>query len=283
MPDRQGRATGFLDKPGRMPTMSGCSQTALRTGGRSMEANPPLPQYAPISQKKIFSRLLQAWWKDRGQFSRRKIARDCPICGYHGTFISVGRPSRWDVRCPNCGSRERHRLMQLYMNDHGIDLSDKKVLQFGPEKWLMEKLKDNPLFEPADLYAKIARYRLDITKIDRPDNYFDVIIAHHVLEHIDDDRQAMRELFRVLKPGGIGFLSVPINLSREETYENPAITNPDERFVHFGGTDHKRFYGRDFAKRLEEAGFSVESYRRTPEEEVKWSLLRDECIYIVRK
>lgn len=242
-----------------------------------------MPEHQPINKRRILSRLLQGWWKDRGQFSRRKIARDCPVCGYHGIFLSVGRPSRWDTRCPNCGSRERHRLMQLYMTEHGIDLSTKKVLQFGPEKWLMQKLKGNPGYEPADLYSPIARYRLDITKIDRPDNFFDAVIANHVFEHIDDDAKAMREMFRVLKPGGIGFFSVPINLSREETYENAAITDPDERFVHFGGTDHKRFYGRDFQRKLEAAGFKVEAYRRAPEEEVKWGLLRDECIYIGRK
>ena len=234
-------------------------------------------------QRKVMSRMVQAWWKDRAQFSRRKIPRECPICLYHGTFISVGRPSRWDTRCPRCGSRERHRLMQLYMNEHGISLGDKKILHFGPEKWLMERMSDNPGYEPADLYAKIARFRLDITAIDRPDNFFDVVIAHHVLEHVDEDRKAMRELYRVLRPGGIGFFSVPINLSRDETYENPAITDPDERFVHFGGTDHRRFYGRDFADRLREAGFEVETYRRAPDEEVRFGLLRDECIYIARK
>ena len=63
-----------------------------------------MPQNTEIDSRKIFSRMLQGWWKDRAQFSRKKIARDCPICGYHGTFLSVGRPSRWDTRCPNCGS-----------------------------------------------------------------------------------------------------------------------------------------------------------------------------------
>lgn len=243
----------------------------------------PLPQHAEIDKRKMFGRLLQGWWKDRAQFSRKKIARDCPICGYHGTFLSVGRPSRWDARCPNCGSRERHRLIQLWLNDHGVDLGDKSILQFGPEKWLMWAMKNNPKYEPADLYSPIAKFRLDITKIDRPDNFFGVVIANHVFEHVDEDAKAMREMFRVLKPGGIGFFSVPINLSREETYENPAITNPDERMVHFGGTDHRRYYGRDFKTKLEAAGFNVEEYRRAPHEEVKWGLLRDECIYVARK
>lgn len=238
---------------------------------------------AKIDKRKIYSRLLQAWWKDRGQFSRKKIARDCPICGYHGIFVSVGRPSRWDTRCPNCSSRERHRLIQLYLNDHNIDLTKKSILQFGPEKWLMRAMKNNPAYEPADLYSPIAKYRLDITKIERPDNFFDVVIANHVFEHVDEDALAMREMYRVLKPGGIGFFSVPINLSRAETYENRSITDPDLRFAHFGGTDHKRFYGRDFGKKLEDAGFRVEAYRRAPEEEVKWGLLRDECIFIGHK
>ncbi|RZI37784.1 class I SAM-dependent methyltransferase, partial [Herbaspirillum sp. HC18] len=128
--------------------------------------------------------------------------------------------------------------------------------------------------EPADLYSPIAKFRLDITKIDRPDNSFDVVIANHVFEHVDDDALAMREMFRVLKSGGYGFFSVPINLSREQTYENRAVTTPDERFVHFGGTDHRRYYGRDFKSKLENAGFTVEVYRRPQEDEVKWGLLR---------
>lgn len=242
-----------------------------------------MAQNTEIDRRKIFSRMLQGWWKDRAQFSRKKIARDCPICGFHGTFLSVGRPSRWDTRCPNCGSRERHRLIQLWLNDNGVDLSDKSILQFGPEKWLMRAMKNNSKYEPADLYSPIAKFRLDITKIDRPDNHFDVVIANHVFEHVDEDAQAMAEMFRVLKPGGIGFFSVPINLSRDETYENPAITDPDLRMVHFGGTDHRRFYGRDFKAKLEAVGFKVEEYRRAPEEEAKWGLLRDECIHVCRK
>ena len=251
---------------------------------RPQQRTDSLTPETKIDRRKVISRMIQGWWKDRGQFSRKKIKRDCPVCGYHGIFLSVGRPSRWDTRCPNCGSRERHRLIQLYLDQHGIDLTTKKILQFGPEKWLMRAMKNNPDYEPADLYAPIAKFRLDITEIDRPDNFFDVVIANHVFEHVDDDKAAMREMFRVLKPGGYGFFSVPINLSRDEPYENPAITDPDERFAHFGGTDHKRYYGRDFAKKLEAAGFvSVEAYRRQPEEEVKWGLLRDECIYVARK
>lgn len=232
---------------------------------------------------KIARRFASAWWKDRKQFSRRKLPRDCPVCGYHGTFLSVGRPSRWDARCPKCASRDRHRLMWLYFQENAVDPSHLRVLNFGPEKCLIERMRDNPDYEAADLYARIARFRLDITAIDRPDDCFDMVIAHHVLEHIDDDRTAIRELFRVTRPGGLAVISVPQDLTRARTYENPAITDPDERFVHFAGTDHKRFYARDFGDRLAEPGYEVTPYRRDEAEEVRYGLTRGQQIYICRK
>ncbi len=85
---------------------------------------------------------------------------------------------------------------------------------------------------------------------------YDVAIAHHVLEHIDDDRAAMREIFRILRPGGFAILTVPINATREHTYENPAITDPVLRALHFSAPDHRRYYGLDFETRLQEAGFT---------------------------
>jgi SAM-dependent methyltransferase len=232
---------------------------------------------------KVARRFLEALWKDSKQFSRKKFPRLCPICGYEGLFLSVGRPSRWDCRCPRCGSRERHRLMWLGLEERGLNLFGKSILHFGPEKFMIEKMRGNPRYEPADLYAKIARFRLDITAIERPDCSFDVVIAHNVLEHIDDDRKAMAELYRVLKSGGLGIFTVPANLSREETYENPSITDPDLRFLHYAGEDHKRIYGRDFTHRLAQVGFEVTPYRRPPSDEVKYGLRRDEEVYFCAK
>ncbi|MBV9654865.1 MAG: class I SAM-dependent methyltransferase [Acetobacteraceae bacterium] len=229
-------------------------------------------------------RLLEAWWRDRGQFSRVKIPRLCPICDYQGVFVSVGRPSRWDVRCPMCGSRERHRLTHLWVTQGGGDkLAGKRILHFAPEKTVMRQMQGNPLYETADLHQKGVNHRVDITRTGLPDASYDVLIAHHVLEHIDDDRAAMRELFRLTRPGGFGVFSVPINPTRPQTYENPAITTPELRFVHFGGEDHKRYYGLDFADRLAEAGFTVETFRMPPESEVEYGLLRNEWIYIAGK
>jgi SAM-dependent methyltransferase len=229
-------------------------------------------------------RLIGAWLRDRGQFSRSKVRRTCPICGYHGVFISVGHPSRWDARCPQCGSRERHRLTHLWVTEGGGDkLAGRRILHFAPEKAVMRQMRDNPLYETADLHQKGVTHQADITRMPLQDSSYGVIIAHHVLEHIDDDRRAMRELFRLLTPGGVALLSVPLNASRPDTYENPRITTPEQRFVHFSGADHKRYYGLDFRDRLASVGFVVETYRLPPENEVTYGLLRDEWLILARK
>ena len=106
----------------------------------------------------------------------------------------------------------------------------------------------------ADLYKK-AMVKVDITDIQYPDDSFNIVYCSHVLEHIDDDRLAMRELYRVLKPQGWAVLMVPI--AGEKTLEDPSVTDPVERERLFGQHNHVRQYGTDFKERLEEAGFNV--------------------------
>ena len=215
-------------------------------------------------------RLIGAWFADRRQFARRRLARSCPICGYHGMFIGVGHPPRWDARCPQCGSRERHRLMHLWVTEGGGDrLAGRRILHFAPEKTVLRRMRDNPLYESADLHQPGVTHRVDITRVPLPDAGYDVVIANHVLEHIPDDRQAMRELFRLLRPGGVAVLSVPINATRQQTYENAAVTTPEQRHGAFLRRGHRRYYGLDFAERLAEAGFRTPIFRVSPEEEVR--------------
>lgn len=115
----------------------------------------------------------------------------------------------------------------------------------------------------ADLSRPRARVHTDITAIPFLESSFDVILCSHVLEHVADDGKAMRELFRVLKPGGWAVLLVPVDSRREETFEDPTVVAPTERERLFGQADHVRLYGRDFPSRLEKAGFTVrvEDYR----------------------
>jgi ubiquinone/menaquinone biosynthesis C-methylase UbiE len=142
-------------------------------------------------------------------------------------------------------------------------------------------------YRSADISSPLAMDKVDIAKFKYEDNSFDVIICCHVLEHVPDDRKAMSELYRVLKPGGWAILQVPISLSLEKTYEDPTVATPKERERAFGQCDHFRIYGRDYIDRLESAGFSVDVYNITKEfgESFvnKHSLIKNEDIYICSK
>jgi ubiquinone/menaquinone biosynthesis C-methylase UbiE len=108
-----------------------------------------------------------------------------------------------------------------------------------------------------DLEKGQAMQAEDIVRLSFQDQSFDMIVCIHVLEHIEEDRKAMKELFRVLKGEGCAVLDVPIDYHREQTYEDPSIRSPEDRAKAFYQSDHVRVYGRDFCDRLREAGFSV--------------------------
>jgi predicted SAM-dependent methyltransferase len=126
---------------------------------------------------------------------------------------------------------------------------------------------------------------MDITEIPFHSESYDAIICIHVLEHIEKDRRAIKELFRVLRPGGWALISVPIRLD-QRTFEDPAIVTPEDRKRHFGEEEHVRFYGIDFSQRLEEAGFQVQLDRGQdldPKTREKYGLLDDENVFYCKK
>jgi len=139
----------------------------------------------------------------------------------------------------------------------------------------------------ADISSPLAMLRMDITNISLADNLFDCIICYHVLEHILDDQRAMRELFRVLKPGAWAILQSPVDNNRDKTFEDQTIISPDEREHAFCQHDHVRIYGRDYKDRLEKAGFvvNVDNYVEKLGERAikKFGLMRDENIYFCTK
>ncbi|MBI1920676.1 MAG: methyltransferase domain-containing protein [Geobacter sp.] len=191
--------------------------------------------------------------------------RYCPVCGNRlRRFLSYGlpgMPARPDALCPICGSLERHRLAWSVL-ERKTDLFDgaaKKMLHVAPEPIMERKFRQIAGLEylSADIADPRAMMQMDITAISLPDGTFDLFYCSHVLEHIPEDRQAMRELLRVLKPGGWGVVMVPIGADR--TVEDPSIVSSEERRRVFGQEDHVRIYGPDVRQRLEEAGFRVES------------------------
>lgn len=184
----------------------------------------------------------------------------CPVCGKSSRrFRKFGVVTREDAKCAHCGALERHRFLWLFVTRRTnlFNGKPKKMLRVAPEDCLDSKLKQRPRgnYLTADLCDPRAMVKMDITNIDYPDLYFDVIYCSHVLEHVQDDRKAMREFYRTLKWNGWAILLVPI--TSENTFEDSSIRHPEERLKIFGHKDHVRRYGADYADRLREAGFSV--------------------------
>ena len=137
-----------------------------------------------------------------------------------------------------------------------------RLLHIAPEVSLMRHFKriykGSENYITADLESPLADMHFDVQSIPMEDCSVDVIICNHLFEHVEEDRRAMRELHRILRPGGWGIVLVPEDRSRAETFEDDTITDPKERTRIFGQYDHRRIYGRDFDNRLREAGFRVE-------------------------
>jgi SAM-dependent methyltransferase len=232
---------------------------------------------------------LQAQWRGWQYAGDRKV---CPCCGgKFREFLTYGVDPRPEVMCPRCSSLERHRLLWLYLQNKTNFFRDSlKVLHIAPEQWFQKKFKALPNLDylSSDLEAEWAMEKMDLTDIHYPEASFDVILCNHVLEHIPDDAKAMRELYRVLKPGGWAILQVPLDPKRATTYEDFSITSPQEREKAFGQFDHVRVYGQDYGDRLAAAGFNVKRDRYVQEdlseaERQTYALRAEEDIYFCSK
>jgi SAM-dependent methyltransferase len=186
----------------------------------------------------------------------------CPVCGQQSVFepFGIARYRRQRSQCANCGSLERHRLMSLYFESRPELFSDgMTLLHFAPNRAIRKSFRKRKdlKYLTADLFKR-ADLKLDITAIELEDNSIDAVICYHVLEHVDEDRKGMAELYRIVKPGGWALLQVPVYRDSPDTLEDPEIDTPRERINRFGSRTHVRLYGwRDFADRLEGAGFEV--------------------------
>jgi SAM-dependent methyltransferase len=178
-------------------------------------------------------------------------------------FLSYGYEKiRPNVLSPSTLSLERHRLFWLYLTNETDFFSAKlKVLHFAPEQAFLKRFKrlSNLEYTTTDLNSPIADVKADICNLPFTNNSFDFIICNHVLEHIPNHIQAMREIYRVLAPNGTAILQVPYDRNRTTTFEDNTITDPKERARVFGQYDHVRVYGMDFFETLKSVGFKVEA------------------------
>jgi predicted SAM-dependent methyltransferase len=192
---------------------------------------------------------------------------------------------RNNVLSPSTLSLERHRLLWLYLkNETDFFTAPKKVLHFAPEQafYIRFRYQKNLDYTTTDLFSPLADVKADICNLPFEDNLYDVILCNHVLEHITDDTKAMKELYRVLKPGGMGIFQIPQDLSRPTTFSDDSITDKKERAKIFGQYDHVRVYGRDYFDKLRSVGFTVieEDYtaKISPELVEKYCLAKGEII-----
>lgn len=215
-----------------------------------------------------------------------------PISGRkYRKLLPYGRVhSRSNALAPHSMSLERHRLLWLYLKKKtNFFAMPNRVLHIAPEYCFIKKFSrmKNLDYITADLVSPWAKVKLDVQDIPFPTSNFDVILCNHVLEHVPDDQKAMRELFRVMKPGGFGIFQVPLDVTLSETQEDQSINTPALRELHYGQRDHLRLYGTDYADRLQKAGFIVteDNFVQTLPRElaIRYALPLNEVIYLCVK
>lgn len=194
----------------------------------------------------------------RGWFSASAAGADvlCLVCGWHG--------KRWlQNTCPRCNSMPRHRLMPFAVGHFRVNLANGGLLHVGANieevAWIERKFSPRPYHRLDLIDRPTTNLRGNLCELSLPCESVQHALLWHVLEHIPDDRSAIAQLFRVLKPGGSVIASVPIEpKGREKTYEDASIPREQFEAVH-GHYDHVRSCGLDYAERFIAAGFEVET------------------------
>lgn len=199
---------------------------------------------------------------------------------------------RLNVRCPKCWAVDRERLVYFYLQaEMKSNLKNKvKLLYVAPRIPLANVLKKNKSINyiSGDKYRNDVNIKLNIVNIPFRNSLFDIIICNHVLEHVEDDIQALKELFRILKPNGFAILQVPVALNLEKTFENVNIKTKKDRLKFYGQDSHVRLYSKkDYVNKLTQIGFKVKLFNFASKYGNKlndmYGLVRKEDLFVCRK
>jgi SAM-dependent methyltransferase len=234
---------------------------SVRYHGKVLKRTIKLPRYlgsdyqCPVCGVRLraFRPLWKSYWRD--------VAKFAPI--HPPTAMETLNLEHFS--CPRCDAFDRDRLIAIYLENvfRTFDRSRTyRLLEFAPAHALHRKLKTYPFIacRSADLLRKTVDERVDLTNmVAYPDRSLDIILCSHILEHIPEDRKAMGEIARVLKPDGFAVILVPLVIGIDETHEDPSLNTEALRWKYFGMGDHVRQYGkRDFIERLQFTGLNVE-------------------------
>lgn len=193
----------------------------------------------------FFSRILMAG----------KPSFTCPVCAHVGPFKDkkVRRLSditRLHSKCMKCGATERHRMMFLVLQEvlKPIKKGENKILHIAPESSLKAILSSHyEIYHTSDLFKPYVDFNEDIQAMSFPDGSYDAVLESRVLTIPPDLEASLKELRRILKPGGIAILA--------ETYTLPQTTE------HAVKTDeHSRELGIDLLDRYRSHFSKVDLY-----------------------
>ncbi len=236
--------------------------------------------------------------------SSEKLHQQCNICGFFPIYwfprghnlpiieqLKIIGAGRRNVDCPNCASSDRDRLVYQFLMEQ--DLHPQKILHIAPEKPLFKALKSQFQCEIIAIDNRSAGYKFaygkhvkqgDVRKLQFADNQFDIIICNHVLEHVVEEKKALLEIQRVLKPGGSAIVQIPYSLVLSQTIEADSHWNKIEREKYLGQWDHVRLYGSDFFTRWRNWGLNVEKVELKESIDIQRNCLNNlEHIILVKK
>lgn len=196
-----------------------------------------------------------------------------------------------NCNCPFCLSSDRERLYLLYLNRYIKGYSKQfPILDFAPSKAFINAVKrfKNVQYTSADFLRTDYDIQLDVCQMPNVENdAYEVVICSHVLEHVQYPDQALREIFRVVAPGGLAILMVPIFTEVAQTVENPEYNTDELRCRYFGQSDHVRLFSKsDFIHRIESAGFDLEliDAKAFPSKDIqRYAVAENSLLYICHK
>ena len=210
-------------------------------------------------------------------FIHKKKMLQCPICLYKGySFIHLSNSIRLTLNseCPKCHSRSRHRGLFFLYKEILNEKRSKRILHFAPEVYLVKILKSNQQHEyhTADLFMENVSFKEDLQKLSFKDNSYDIVLNNHVLEHIFDDRKAIKEIQRILKPKGKAIITVPGNWKKKT-----------KKFLTLQNNGHYRDYGFDFIILLKKIFSKVSIKKLNEYNGALYAIKNDEIAFVCTK
>jgi SAM-dependent methyltransferase len=216
--------------------------------------------------KKLIRRVKKITKRDRDIYAdnKKKKIKECYICGEQfekfsryrinkdndhlaGYFQSVGSDTEnFGCYYCNCNDRERHLFMFFDKISFWDNFINTRILHFAPEPPLSQRIEQlSPVeYIKCDLFPKNDWRKIDVTKIDFEDNYFDILICNHVIEHIPNYLLALQEISRVLKVNSIAILQTPYSELLHNHFEDPGINTNELRLLFYGQEDHVRIMSK---------------------------------------